>query len=231
MNPNINPWRLGRCCLCLLVLIPSLLAATSAQERRPLDPLTDEEKRIAERTALADARVKELLGSSRPQLVSVELFVVKVSREQVETAAAGRAIRMDRYAEVVFFRREGEFGVRAVVDLTSRAVTEATRLPSQEVPMTQADVAEAWELAKRDSQVREALGADLGRFVVQPPAGPRRAPYVVEALRIGATAEDDPCAKHRCLMLLFRRGAAYLVKPVITVDLSAQRVQVERKDQ
>jgi len=207
-------------------------AGPSAPRRLPLDPLTEDEKRAAERIALAEPRVQQLLGAGRRQLVSVELFVMKPPQEQIEAAAAGRAIAMGRFAEVIFFRPEGEFGVRAVVELPRGAVAVVDRLESQQVPLTQVDLAEAWQLASRDAEVRQALGADVDRFRVQgaPVGGVAARPrYAVEALPVEAVAENDPCYKHRCLHLLFRRGDAYLMGPVVVVDLSARKVYVERR--
>ena len=204
----------------------------SPQQRLALDPLTEDEKRAAERIALAEPRVQQLLGTGRRQLVSVELFVIKPSQQQVEAAAAGSAIPMDRLAEVIFFRSEGEFGVRAVVDLPRRAVSAVDRLESQQVPLTQADLAEAWQLASRDTEVRRALAADVDRFQVQgaPVRGvAARSRFAVEALPVEAVAETDPCYKHRCLHLLFRRADAYLMQPVVIVDLTARKVYVERR--
>src|SRR2546426_7413563 len=134
------------------------------QRRLPLDPLTEDERRAAERVALADPRVQQLLGAGRRQLISVELFSMKPPREQIEAAAAGRAIAMGRFAEVIFFRPDGEFGVRAVVELPRGAVAAVERLESQQVPLTQADLAEAWQLASRDAEGRQALGTDVERF-------------------------------------------------------------------
>ena len=200
----------------------------------PLDPITAEEKAAAERVALADPRVAELLGTGRRQLISVELLTLKPGKEEMAAAAAGRPIQMGRYAEVVFFRYEGEFGVRAVVDLSRKAVTEVTRLESDQVPLTPDDLAEAFKLALRDTEVRGALGPSAERFRVeglQKVTGPAGERFIVRGLRVQASEESDPCWKHRCLQLLFRRGDVYLSEPVVVVDLTAQRVLVQRRVQ
>ena len=207
-------------------------APSAPSARLPLDALTDDEKRAAERIALADRRVQELLGSGRRQLVSVDVFASKPAREQIEAAAAGRAIPMGRFAEVLFFRSEGEVGVRAVVDLPGGAVAEVSRVASPQVPLGQADLAEAWQLAAREPEVRTLLGADADRFQVAPAPvrGVAARPlYAVEALPVEAVAEGDPCYKHRCLQLLFRRADAYLMRPIVIVDLSARKVYLDRR--
>jgi len=206
--------------------------STPPKARLPLDPLTDDEKRAAERIALADRRVQELLGGGRRQLVSVEVFANKPPREQIEAAAGGRAIPMGRFAEVLFLRHEGEVGVRAVVDLPAGAVAEVGQVSGPQVPLTQTDLAEAWQLAAREADVRTALGADVDRFRVAeaPVRGAVVRPrYAVEALPVEAVADNDPCYKHRCLQLLFRRGDAYLMRPIVIVDLSARKVYIDRR--
>src|SRR5260370_7783085 len=104
----------------------------------PLDPLTEQEKHEAEQVALRDPRVQELLGKGRRKTVSVDLTAIKPSQEEIQAAAAGRAIPMGRYAVVVFFRNEDEAGVRAVVDLAPETVTEVAPLPTHQHPMTAA---------------------------------------------------------------------------------------------
>lgn len=199
----------------------------------PLDPLTEQEKHEAEQVALRDPRVQELLGRGRRKTVSVDLTVIKPSQEEIQAAAAGRPISMGRFAVVVFFRYEGEVGVRAVVDFARGTVTEVARLSSDQVPMTADDLAEAWQLARRDEEVRRALGPEAERYEVErTPPKPGAAPpgFVVRALRIRGSEEKDPCFHNRCLQLLFARGNEYLTQPTVTVDLSAQKVYVQRRE-
>jgi len=207
--------------------------AAAAGRPLPLDPLSPEEQRAAEQIALADPRVRELLGTAKRQLVSVDLFARKPPEEQLQGAAVGRRIEMGRMAEVMFFRYEGEYGVRAVVDLEKKTATDVSRLESAQVPMTPADLAQAWTIALRSDEVRKALGPDVEKFQVGPgtPGAKARPQYSVEALRVGATDEKDPCFRHRCLHLLFREGDAYLMKPWVIVDLSAEKVYIERRGQ
>jgi Cu2+-containing amine oxidase len=199
----------------------------------PLDPLTEQETHEAEQVALADSRVQELLGKGRRKTVSVDLTAIKPSQEGVQAAAAGRSIPMGRFAVVVFFRYEGEVGVRAVVDLTRRTVTEVARLSGDQVPMNADDLAEAWQLARRDEEVRRALGAEAERYEVErtpPKAGATAAAFVVRALRVRGTEEKDPCFRDRCLQLFFSRGNKYLMQPTVIVDLSSQKVYIQRRE-
>lgn len=199
----------------------------------PLDPLSEQEKHEAEQVALADPRVQELLGKSRRQTVSVTPIAIKPSQEEIRAAAGGRSIPMGRLAVVVFLRYDGETGVRAVVDLGRRTVTQVARLSSDQVPMTAEDLVEAWQLARRDEEVRRALGPEIERYQVERiPPKPNEAPpgFVVRALRVRGTEEKDPCFRHRCLQLFFARGNEYLTKPTVIVDLSAQKVDLHGRE-
>jgi hypothetical protein len=202
----------------------------ASRKMLPFDPLTSQEKAAAERIALEDSRVKELLGNARRRLVSVELFMGKP--EKIEPSP--EPVPLTRSAEVVFFRLEGEYGVRAVVDLGRKAVTEVTRLASEEVALTEEDLAEAYQLSLRNDEVRKALGEKAENYRVtesRSANGPPGEQYIVRGLPVRATIESDPCWKHRCLQLLFRHDDVYLTQPIVVVDLSAHQVYLERRQQ
>ncbi len=197
---------------------------------RPLDPLTTEEEKIAEQVALEDSRVRELLGTGRRKLVSVSLFTLKPPSTERPPDTGGRPAWLGRYAEVVFFRYEGESGVRAVVNLEHRKVIEAGRVESRDVPLDETDVSEALGLALRDAEVVKALGAEASRYRAQVKVGAAAGRYVVQGLRVLGAEESDPCWSHRCLRLLFREGDVYRSEPIVIVDLTAQKVVVERRE-
>ncbi len=194
---------------------------------QPLDPLTAAERKTVEQLALADSRVQELLGTGPRRLIYVEFLSLKSG------GGEGRgAERPVRGADVVFFQREKDLGVRAIVNLEQRAVEEVLRLDSSQVPMTPEDLDEAFQLARRNEKVRQSLGADTDRFAVEGVGKgvPRGARFVVRGLRLETTDEKDPCSKNRCIQLFFRRGNAYLTDLVV-VNLTTQQVYVERGQQ
>jgi len=195
------------------------------QQTLPLDPLTSEEKVIAERVAKADSHVGELLGTGRQRLIYVEFLALKPEDEQKTRETPGRPIQIGRHAEVLLYRYDGDLGVRAVVDLEKQAVKEVSRVDGEQVPLTSEDVAEALELALQNERLRTKLGPEVQQYRVE---GGR---YRVEGMRILATDESDPCWKHRCLDLLFRRGQFYLAEFPVTVDLTARTVRLERRTQ
>ncbi len=136
-----------------------------------------------------------------------------------------------RVIEVVLFRPEGEVGARVLVNLAQNSVANVQRLDSRQVPFTPDDLKDAFQLALREPQVQRALGSEAQSFHIQgqrsaPPAEPSE--NVVSGLPIRSSDPKDPCSKHRCLQLFFRRGTDFLSEPVVTVDLTAKHVSVER---
>jgi Cu2+-containing amine oxidase len=191
----------------------------------PLDPLTAADRALAEKIAREDSRVHELLGE-RPQLVSIALLFLKPEHE--ESAVPTKPVAIDRHAEVLF-RREDEAGVRAVVNLSKRSVVSAERVTTMELPLTAEDISQAAKLALADADLRSALGEELKSYSAAAEApGARIKQFAITGLRLFSKGEDDPCTKHRCVQLMFRRGRDYLSDTTVWVDLTERHVYVER---
>jgi Cu2+-containing amine oxidase len=203
--------------------------ATTERQPLPLDPLTSADRALAERIATEDSRVRELIGTGPHHLVSVDLLFLKPEKE--ESPAPVQAVEIDRNAEVIF-RREDESGVRAIVNLTKRTVTFVSRIESRQIPLTQEDIVEAARLAVENEELRHELGTEQEGFAAAAKSS-RGATgrYAVTGLRLFTQDEDDPCYKHRCVRLMFRRDQDYLVQPVVMVDLTTRQVNLERRDQ
>lgn len=182
----------------------------------PLDPLTMEEEQTAVQVALADPRVKQLLGEGRHRVIGVEFLSLKPA--DVPGREPSLVGPIGRHAQVLLYRPEGDFGVRALVDLGAKGITQATRVEGGQVPLTEDDVAEARDLAFKNEQVRRMLGNRLDEFRV-------------EGLRSTGTGPQDSCLRNRCVHVLFRRGDHYLVTPTVIVDLTTRAVRVERSPQ
>ena len=198
-------------------------ATTSTKsERRALDPLTREEQAAAERIARNDSRVKELLGESGVRVVSVMPVLIKAeSPEKFDVK--------QRQIEVVLFRPQGEVGARVVVNLRQNNAASVSRLNGDQVPYTNDDLADAFQLALRDPEVVRALGPEAKTFQIRLGPPSRTQPKnIVEGLPVRSSDPNDPCSKHRCLWLMFRRGNDYLSQPNVTVDLTEKRVYVEK---
>jgi len=181
----------------------------------PLDPLTPEERRLAEQVTRADSRVKELLGSGQTKLILIDFFAIKPDDPARTREAERRPIQIGRHAEVLFYRYEDDSGVRAVVDLERRAVREAERVSAERVPMSAEELEEAKALAARSEELR----AKLGRALTE---------YRIGGMRYTPSDEKDSCARHRCMYLLFRRGDVWVTDPIVIVDLTSRTVRLER---
>lgn len=197
------------------------------QRRQPLDPLTPEEIELATRIANADPRVKEALGPGRRQLIVVQFLALKSSAYR--DAREPEQMNIGRHAAVVFYRYDIDQGVHVIVDLEQQKVAgEITRMDGKGVPLGSDEVTEAFNLALRDGRVKALLGPQVNEFRVAGLSSGDRPENRVEGLRVVATSPSDPCYRHRCLDLLFRRREGYLRGTSVTVDLSVQTVRVER---
>lgn len=191
----------------------------------PLDPLTPAERKLAEQIAREDSKVRELLGD-RSQLVSIALLFLKPEGEHV--AVPTKPVVIDRHAEVLF-RREDETGVRAVVNLSKRSLVTAERMTSMELPLTPEDISQAARLALADAELHSALGEELKSYAAAADSpGTRRQQFAITGLRLFSKGEDDPCSRHRCVQLMFRRGRDYLADTTVWVDITERHVYVER---
>lgn len=196
----------------------------SVAERRALDPLTADEQAEAERIARSDGRVKEILGEAGVRVVSVLPVLIKTDApEKLEVT--------QREVEVVLFRPQGEVGARVVVNLRRNAAVAVSRLASDQVPFTNDDLADAFQLALKNPEVLKALGPAAQSFRIrtnQP--GATAVENTVGGLPVRSPDPNDPCSKHRCLRLTFRRGNDYLSEPIVMVDLTDKHVTLERRN-
>ena len=180
-----------------------------AQRVQPLDPLTPEELTTAERVARADSSVLRLVGGRRSVMGSVSFLALKPDAPDTVRPVE---VLPQRTAVVLFYVYDGDYGVRALVDLTAARVRQADRVEREPIPFAAEEVTAAQRLALSDPGLREKVG---------------REQYHVEWLGFTAADERDPCYRHRCLQLFFRRGRAFLMRPNVIVDLTAQQVRLE----
>lgn len=193
--------------LCAVIACGALTVTSAAAQpaSQALDPLSSEEKAIAERLVRADQRARELLGE-RATLASIEFLAMK-GRDADDAV---------RHADLLFARPDTEFGARAIVRLgATPSIVEFTRVDRKSVPMTDADVQEVWRIALADPAYRRRLTRDPGRL--KP-----------EALRIYTEDRNDPCFSGRCFYLIVRDGDYYVSNASVTVDLATKRILPER---
>lgn len=223
--------------LCVLFMLPSLTAGEQLSMREqpsllpqqvlPLDPLTPDEIALAMSIAGADARVKESLGRGRHQFIQVQFVAIK-SGADGKGAQEQEPFELRRHAAALFYRYDTDQGIYVVIDLPERSVGEITLVDGRSVPLAREEVSRALAVALRNRQVRTLLGPDAdeferaGRLSTQDGLQQR-----VEALRVIAASPRDPCYKHRCIELHFRKREGYVPAASVTVDLSAEKVKVQ----
>jgi hypothetical protein len=117
---------------------PSYQETPQLHQVLPLDPLTPEEKQTAERVALGDPRVKGLL-SAQHKPIYVEFLAMKPDDEAKTREAWPRPIQIGRYADVVFYRDNDDFGFRVIVNLEGREVNHVERIDREQVPVPPQD--------------------------------------------------------------------------------------------
>jgi hypothetical protein len=195
---------------------------------RALDPLTPAEKQEAERIARADTRVTQMLDKGRTELVYVTFFALKPAKPSASRDPSKLVV--ERAAEVVFYRFDGNFGIRALVNLERKVVMSVQRLEGANVPLTEQDWMGALQLALKDPEIQKLLDKDLEKFrglSRRKSNAATRRQNAVRSLLIVATSPTDPCFESRCVQLLFRRGPVYLVDSAIA-NLSTGIVRVQK---
>src|SRR2546425_8543533 len=114
-----------------LLFLPGLHLA--AQRARPLDPLTPAELEAAQQAVRSDSQVRRLIGERRNVLTQISFLALK--SPATDTTAPTREALPVRAAMVTFYVYDGDFGVRAFVDLSQRKVLSAQRVEEQPIPM------------------------------------------------------------------------------------------------
>lgn len=190
----------------------------------PLDGLRQLEREQAEQLIRADPAVQKLLGTGRSRLVYIDVIAVKP--DSPENSRDPGALPRTRYAEAVFYRFDGDTGIRAVADLTNKRVIESGEVESNTVPLNNEDLTEALALAIQNQQMAALLGPAAQSFRVADPAAAGKEPVnVVRGLRVNSFDQSDPCYRHRCVQLFFQTNRGYLIDSAV-VDLSTRRVDV-----
>jgi hypothetical protein len=158
--------------------------------------------------ARSDQGALKLLPASA-ELVSVEFLALKGAER--DTA--------ERHADLLFARAERDYGVRVIVRLgTTPAVADVQRVSANSIPITRADVDQAWRVALADQAYVTRLGRDPGQLRV-------------EALRMYSEDPSDPCSSGRCFYLMVRDRGFYVPGASVIVDLATQRLLPARRPQ
>jgi len=203
-------WPDGRWSLLvpLLVGMGSLCSPVMAQ--RPFDPLASSEIELARAILLSDARVKASLGET------ARYRIVNVERHEEAKAVA---VTAPRRADVVLYNYTKDQTISAVVRLAGNPQVDDLTITTEYPPaLSPEELEEARQLALADPAVQAKLQlagvSDTGADSL-----------IVTHLYGRAIDGQDACFTHRCIALFFNTKEALLF--TATVDLSAQRVQVQ----
>lgn len=216
---------------CAIASFFVLAVSASAQERPrptiiplPLDPITPEETRKAQQIAQSDPQIHDMLGSD-PRIVYVLSIAPKLTPNDNEPHG--------RHADLLYIRRDNQFGLRVLVDLVAARVVGHDQTPSSTVPLGRSDVTEALRIAVEHPAIHNLLGKRAGAFrVLTGPIGPKTAKDdFVEGLRHVGVSPDDPCTRDRCVYLLFNSGGQRILQDQdIVVDLNAREVRISSRE-
>lgn len=201
-----------------LTLLAFVSVAAAAQERRlPLDPLTGAERETAVSVAREHSRVRAFVERGRSRLIYSEFISVKDGQSGEPRG---------RFADVLFYRYEDDAGLRALVDLEARRVSDVAPVSGRSVPVTAEEVAEAARLALASPVVRRLFGDELQGFepAARPPTLEELNRPRIGGLRTLGGTPTDPCARHRCVVLFFRTGNRYIHMNQVVVDLTTNEV-------
>lgn len=210
----------------LVITSASITQAIAAQGPLPLDPLTLEERTTADSVASRDGRVRELLAGTRFIRVNTDFIAVKEANRQTEDLPARRT------AEVLFYDYSNDVGLRILVGIAERRVLDLVKVPGRSVPINRSEVEQAARLALADPRVVGLFGREAPRFHVASGAamGEEIQSPRIEGLRVVGADDNDPCFRHRCVVLFFRVNNRYVNMNRVSVDLTAQRVLLTEGD-
>jgi hypothetical protein len=188
----------------------------------PLDPLTAEEEARARQVAESDGATRELLGTG-----ACPVYVLSIAPKLTPSDDEPRG----RHADVLYMRRDQQFGVRALVDLSSGRVVAQDRVAARSVPIGVCDAQQALEVARGSEQLRGLLQTDAGGFRVLtgPLTRDSAQSNYVQALRHTGAGPEDPCSVNRCVYLVFNSGGRMILRDQeVLVDLTARQVRITR---
>lgn len=190
--------------LLLCALFPMMLAC-------PVSAQTDR----VEKLVVPDARSQAILEAGDARVLATEELDTK-------DGAPARA-------QVVIESPRLKSAVRATIDIATGRVLESRTLTARELPFTQEQLAQATAIAVRDPAVRRFLGPTADRFRAASPG--TRLPFATEGFLVASDDPRDPCARARCVDLLFIANGRSFAGQRVTVELDAARVTVRQFSQ
>jgi hypothetical protein len=173
-----------------------LFWGSGASQERPADPLTENERALAEQIALGDEELGSRLAGKRFRLLQIKLAEVPKSSPLVA-----------RRAEVILYNYTDDVMMLALVDLHQSAVVALEESHLQ--PSLHPDeLEEAFDLAQGDDRVRRTLAGHQ---------------VLAEGVIVTDRTLGEPCFESRCVDLQFRIDGEPS-SLVVIVNLSTETV-------
>jgi hypothetical protein len=197
--------------------------AVLAQPQPPAEALTADERIAVERNVLSDARIRDIVGTGQPRVITT---LLEPDKAEAEAFLEGRTQATPaRRATVVVFDPRANRAARAQIVLPANRILSVERISAAEAPFGTEDAREALTLARQDAAVRRVVGDTIDRYELLEPGSDARVAFAAQLLPLRGTAANDPCRTGRCVALIFRTESGYLPLRV-HVDLTRRTVEI-----
>jgi hypothetical protein len=171
-------------------------------------PVTTEERLAIETSALADQRIRAIVGEGQPRII---MSAEEVDKSEAEAFLTGRSTTPPmRRVTVILINPHTQQAAQALIERPQNRVIAVQSVAASNVPFLRDDADEALALAKHDANVRRAVGDSLDRFQLLESGTDARTPFAVQALPLRSTDPRDVCSVDRCVDLIFRTESGYL---------------------
>jgi hypothetical protein len=180
-------------------------------------------RRLAERSQafqglLSEKEQQSLLGKPRDIEPGERVYFTKAeATTEKEDGSKPRDVdAAPRTVVLTYYRYKTDEAIVTTVNVATKEVLKMEHIPHLPTPLADDEVTLAKELALKDDQVQKVLQ----------PYGNK----VEVSVLVPQVGEGDKTKKfgHRLVLLMFRVGQDYLVSPRVLVDLTEQKVEVEK---
>ena len=193
------------------------------QRYRSLDA-SERTRALAAAREPSEGEIRRRTG--RPPDAPLRIEVLAVERQRLAKDALPETYR--RRAEVTLYDYDSDRRSVATVDLESGQVESVFVVSGGQLPLTDAEVARAFDLVFADPASAARLRANFARVASRPLRDPGELEvtgfvYLAESMPDRNSAETALCGRHRCAQLLVRTADDVALELPI-VDLSRERV-------
>jgi hypothetical protein len=196
-----------------------------AQQQQPpglgVVPMSSDEKAAAESAVRSDPRIRAIVGTGQPRVITTE---TEPDKREAEEFLAGRSQKPPTRRVIVIVSNTHK-AARVTVAMPQNQILAVQNVPPAQVPLVRDDAEEALALAKANPDVRRVVGETLERYTLLEPGSDERVPFAAQVLPIASRGRQDPCTVDRCLTLIFRTENGYLPLNA-EVDLTRRTVGV-----